>query len=141
MELRLSGNEDPRTPSGHQEICSRHHTATRNQAWFSDPTPLLEGFDAIRTHRKGSGTHTRRGGGLITYIKKGLQYSVPQCPAVIPLEQQCILLPTSSRRSISITNVYIPLESSTHTRNLSKLVASHRQLRVICGDFNKDHPV
>ena len=44
---------------------------------LEDPTPLLEGFDAIRTDRKGSGTHTRRGGGLITYIKKGLQYSVP----------------------------------------------------------------
>ena len=45
---------------------------------LEDPTPLLEGFDAIKTDKKGSGTHTRRGGGLITFIKKGLQYSVPQ---------------------------------------------------------------
>ena len=102
---------------------------------LEDPTPLLEGFDAIRTDRKGSGTHTRRGVGLITYIKKGLQYSVPQCPAVIPLEQQCIFLPTSSRRSISITNVYIPPESSTHTRDFSKLVASLPSAQgLICGD-------
>ena len=109
---------------------------------LEDPTPLLEGFDAIRTDRKGSGTHTRRGGGLITYIKKGLQNSVPQCPAVIPLEQQCILLPTSSRRSISITNVYIPPESSTHTRDFSKLVASLPSAQgLICGDFNAHHPV
>ena len=53
---------------------------------LEDPTPLLEGFDAIRTVKKGSGTHKRRGGGLITYIKKGLQYSVPQCAAVSLLE-------------------------------------------------------
>ena len=95
---------------------------------LEDPTPLLKSFDVIRTDWKGSGTHTRRGGGLITYIKKGLQYSVPQCPAVIPLERQCILLPTSSRRSISITNVYIPPESSTHTKYLSALVASQLRL-------------
>ena len=108
---------------------------------LEDPTPLLEGFDAIRTDRKGSGTHTRRGGGLITYIKKDLQYSVPQCPAVSPLEQQCILLPTSSGRSISITNVYIPQKSSTQTRDLSKLVASLPSAQgLICGDFNAHHP-
>ena len=137
MELRLPGNEDPRTPSGHQEVRSRHHTATRNQAWFLDPTPLLEGCDAIRTDRKGSGTHTRRGGGLNTYIKKGLQYSVPQCPAISPLEQPCTLLTTSCKRFISITNVYIPPESSTHTRDLSKLVASLPSAQsLICGNFN-----
>ena len=109
---------------------------------LEDPTPLLEGFNAIGTDRKGSGTQSRRGGGLITYIKKGFQYSVPQCPAVSPLEQQCILLPTSSRRSISITNVYIPSESSTHTRNLPALVASlPLDQGLICGDFNARHPV
>ena len=105
---------------------------------LEDPTLLLEGFDAIRTDGKGSGTHTRRGGGLITYIKKGLQYSVPQCPAVSPLEQQCILLPTSSRRSSSITNVYIPPESLTHTRDFSSLPSAQG---LICGDFNAHHPV
>ena len=109
---------------------------------LEDPTPLLERFGAIRTDKKGSGTHTRKVGGFITYIKKGLQYSVPQCPAVIPLEQQCILLPSSSRRSISITNVYIPPKSSTHTRDLSKLVASLPSAQgLICGDFNAHHPV
>ena len=81
-------------------------------------------------------------GGLITHIKKGLQYSVPQCLAVIPLEQQCVLLPTSSRRSVSITNVYISPESSTHTRDFSKLVASLPSAQgLICGDFNAHHPV
>ena len=109
---------------------------------FEDPAPLLEGFDAIRTDRKGSGTYTRRGGGFITYIKKGLQHLVPQCTAVILLEQQCILLPTSSRRSISITNVYIPPESSTHTRDFSKLVASLPSAQgLVCGDFNAHHLV
>ena len=142
MELRLPSNEDPRTPSGHQEICSGHHTATKIKLGLEDSTPLLEGFDAIKTVKKGSGTHTRRGGGFITYIKKGLQYSVPQCPAVIPLEQQCIILPTSSRRSISISNVYIPPESSTHTRDLPTPVASLLPAQdLICGDFNAHHPV
>ena len=46
---------------------------------LEDPTHLLEGFDAIRAGRKGSRTHTR-GGGLITCIKKGLQYSGPSAP-------------------------------------------------------------
>ena len=109
---------------------------------LEDPTPLLEGFDVIRTDRKSSGTHTRKGGGLIPFIKKVLQYSVPQCPAVSPLEQQCIILPTSSRRSISITNVYIPPESSTHTKDLPTLVASLSSAQdLICGDFNAHHPV
>ena len=100
---------------------------------LEDPTSFLEGFHAIRADRKGSGTHTRRGGGLIPYIKKGLRYSVSQCP----FEQQCILLPTSSRRSISITNVYIPPESSTHTKDFPTLVASLPPAQgLICGDFN-----
>ena len=109
---------------------------------LEDPTPLLEGFDAIRTDKKNIRTHTKRGGGLITFIKKGLQYSMPQCPAVILLEQQCILLPTSSRRSISITNVYISPESSTHTRDLPILVASLPPAQgLICGDFNAHQSV
>ena len=103
---------------------------------LEDPTPLLEGFDAIRTDSKGNGTHTRRGGGLITYIKKGLQYLVPQCPAVNPLEQQCILLPTSSRRSISITNVYPTGELNAHERPFKTRCQSSISS---CGDFNAHH--
>ena len=47
---------------------------------LEDLTPLLEGFDAIRTDRKGSGTHKRRGGGLITYIKKASNTRCPSAP-------------------------------------------------------------
>ena len=51
-------------------------------------------------------------------------------------------LPTSSRCSISIANVYISPESSTHTRDLPKLVASLPSAQgLICRDFNEHHPV
>ena len=40
-----------------------------------DPTPLLFGFDAVRRDRPGSGTRIASGGGLLTYIKKGIPYS------------------------------------------------------------------
>ena len=107
---------------------------------LKNPNLLLEGFDAIGMGRKNSGTHTRRGGGFITYIKKGLQYSVPQCPAVTPLEEQCIHFLTSSRRSISITNVFIPPENSTHKRDLPTFIASLLSAQgLICGDFNTHH--
>ena len=40
-----------------------------------DPTPVLNGFDAVRRDRPGSGARFARGGGLLTYIKKGIPYS------------------------------------------------------------------
>ena len=40
-----------------------------------DPTPILNGFDAVRRDRPGSGARFARGGGLLTYIKKGIPYS------------------------------------------------------------------
>ena len=36
-----------------------------------DPNPVLNGFDAVRRDRPGSGARVVRGGGLLTYIKKG----------------------------------------------------------------------
>ena len=33
-----------------------------------DPTPVLNGFDAVRRDRPGSGARFARGGGLLTYI-------------------------------------------------------------------------
>ena len=36
-----------------------------------DPTPVLNGFDAVRRDRPGSGARFARGGGRQTYIKKG----------------------------------------------------------------------
>ena len=40
-----------------------------------DPTQILNGFDAVRRDRPGSGARFARGGGLLTYIKKGIPYS------------------------------------------------------------------
>ena len=51
-----------------------------------DPTPVLNGFDAVRRDRPGSGARFARGGGLLTYIKKGIPFS--EVPAALkgPLE-------------------------------------------------------
>ena len=40
-----------------------------------DPTPVLNGFDAVRRDRTGSGARLARGGGLLTYMKEGIPYS------------------------------------------------------------------
>ena len=37
-----------------------------------DPTPVLNGFDAVKRDRPESGARLARGGGLLTYIKKGI---------------------------------------------------------------------
>ena len=34
-----------------------------------DPTPVLNGFDAVRRDRPGSGARFARGGGLLNYIR------------------------------------------------------------------------
>ena len=40
-----------------------------------DPTPVLNGFDAVRRDRTGSGARFACGGGLLTYMKEGIPYS------------------------------------------------------------------
>ena len=40
-----------------------------------DPTPVLNGFDAVRRYRPGSGAHLARGGGLLTCVERGIPYS------------------------------------------------------------------
>ena len=61
----LFGNGNSRTQTVQQKVCSRLLQKTKLS--LEDPTLLLEGFDAGRTYRKGSGTHTRMGGSLIIY--------------------------------------------------------------------------
>ena len=86
-----------------------------------DPTPVLNGFDAVRRNRPGSGARFARGGGLLTYIKKGIPYSVyiPICTGPAqqgPFEKQHVTIPTTRRQHITVANVYFPPASSNYVQ-------------------------
>ena len=73
-----------------------------------DPTPVLNGFDAVRRDRPGSGACLARGGGLQTYIKKGIPYSEVPAAQQGPLEKLHVTIPTTRRQHLTIANVYFP---------------------------------
>ena len=81
-----------------------------------NPTPVLNGFDAVRRDRPESGTRFARGGGLLTYIKKGIPYS--EVPAVQqgPLEKLHVTIQTTHRQHLTIANVYFPPASSNYVQ-------------------------
>ena len=73
-----------------------------------DPTPVLNYFDAVRRDRPGSGARFARGGGLLTYIKKGIPYSEFPAAQEGPLEKLNVTIPTTCRQHLTITIVYFP---------------------------------
>ena len=79
-----------------------------------DPTPVLNGFDAVRRDRPGSGGHFAHGGGLMTYIKKGIPYSEVPAAQQRPLEKLHVTVPTTRRQHLTIANVYFPPASSNY---------------------------
>ena len=81
-----------------------------------DLTPVLNGFDAVRRDRPGSGARFARGGGLLTYIKKGIPYSEVPAAQQGPLEKLHVTIPTTRRQHITISNVYIPPASSNYVQ-------------------------
>ena len=109
-----------------------------------DPTPVLNGFDAVRRHRLGSGAHFASVGGLLTYIKKGIPYS--EVPAVQqgPLEKLHVTIPTTRRQHLAIANVYFPPASSNYVQPMEDRqtwmdTLEARGHSVICSDFNAHH--
>ena len=63
-----------------------------------DPTPVLNGFEAVRRDRPGSGARFARGGGLLTYIKKGIPYSEVPAAQQGPLEKLHVTITTTRHR-------------------------------------------
>ena len=109
-----------------------------------DPTPILNGFDAVRRDRPGSGARLARGGGLLTYIKKGIPYSEVPAAKQGPLEKLHVTIPTTRRQHLTIANSYFPPASSNYVQIMEDRQACMDTLEargpsVICGDFNAHH--
>ena len=81
-----------------------------------DPTPILNGFDAVRSDSPGSGARFARGGGLLTYIKKGIPYSEVPAAQQGPLEKLHVTIPTTRRQHLTIANAYFPPASSNYVQ-------------------------
>ena len=79
-----------------------------------DLTPVLNGFDAVTRDRPGSGARFARGGGLLTFIKKGIPYSEVPSAQQGPFEKLHVTIPTTHRQHLTIANVYFPPASSNY---------------------------
>ena len=76
-----------------------------------DPTTQIPGFNAVRWDREESDTRHLRGGGLMAYIRQGIQYSVPFCATTNPMELRKVI----TGRQISTTNVNLPPHRSDYS--------------------------
>ena len=109
-----------------------------------DPTPVLNGFDAVRRDRPGGGARFDRGGGLLTYIKKGIPYSEGPAAQEGPLEKLHVTIPTTRRQHLTIANAYFPPVSSNYVQPMEDRqtwvdALEARRPSIICGDFNAHH--
>ena len=85
-----------------------------------------------------------RGGGLLTYIKKGIPYSEVPAAQQGPLEKLHVTIPTTRRQHLTIANVYFPSVSSNYVQPMEDRqtwvdALEARGLSVICSDFNAHH--
>ena len=109
-----------------------------------DPTLVFNGFDAVRRDRPGSGARFARGGGLLTYIKKGIPYSEVPAAQQVPLEKLHVTIPTTCRQHLTIANVYFPPALSNYVQPMEDRQTWVDTLEaqgpsVIGGDFNAHH--
>ena len=81
-----------------------------------DTIPVPNGFDTVRRYRPGSGTRSARGGGLLSYIKKGIPCSEVPAAQQFPLKKLHVTIPTTRRQHITIANVYFPPTSSNYVQ-------------------------
>jgi ribonuclease HI len=114
---------------------------------INDPTPRIEGYVAVRKDRKGSGTVHRRGGGLITYLKKDIPHWTEDIPTSSVAEIQLVHVPISERENISIANIYVPPVREGNAAEewrkvMTDLDGLPRNTRSLWGgDFNAHHPL
>ena len=110
----------------------------------STPTPTLKKYSCLRRDRPNS-----RGGGLLTYIHKDLQFvdTTADCSSLLhlsttdPMELSSIKL-QHANRLLNIINIYIPPASCvdpTYKPDISPLTDLGNV--VICGDTNGLHPL
>ena len=109
-----------------------------------DPTPELNGFDAVRRDRPGSGARIARGGGVLTSIEKGIPYSEVPAAQQGPLEKLHVTIPTTRRQHLTIASAYFPPASSNYVQPMEDRQTWEDTLEtrgpsVICGDFDAHH--
>ena len=108
-----------------------------------DPTPQIPGFNFVRRDQDGSGTRQHWGGGLMVYIRQGVQYSVPSCATTNPMELQKVIIHLAWRCQFCITNVYLHPHRSgyspNHQNDQSWLGHLPKKPGIVCGDFNAHH--
>ena len=109
-----------------------------------DPTPVLNGFDAVRRDSPGIGARFARGGGLLTYIEKEIPYSEVPAAQQGPLEKLHVIISTTRRQHLTIANAYFPPASSNFVQPMEDRqtwvdTLEARGPSVICGDFNAHH--
>ena len=110
-----------------------------------DPTPVLNGFDAVRRDRPGSGARLARGHGLLTYIKKWIPYSEVPAAQQGPLEKLHVTIPTTRRQHLTIANVNFPPASWNYVQPMDDRQTWVDALEtlgpsVICGDIDARGP-
>ena len=98
----------------------------------------------MRRDRLGSGARFARGGGLLTYIKKGIPYSDVPAAQQGPLENLHVTIPTTRRQHLTIANEYLPPASSNYVQPMEDRqtwvdTLEAQGLSVISGDFNAHH--
>ena len=109
-----------------------------------DPTPVLNGFDAVRRDRPGSGVRFACGGELLTYTKKGIPYTEVPAAHQGPLEKLHVTIPTTRRQQLTITNLYFPPASSNYVQPMEDRhtwvdTLEARGPSIICSHFNAHH--
>ena len=109
-----------------------------------DPTTVLHGLDAVRRDRPGSRARYARGGGLLTYIKKGIPYTEVPAAQQGPLEKLHVTTPTTRRQHLTIANDCFQPASSNYVQPMEDRQTWVDTLEalwpsVICGDSNAHH--
>ena len=109
-----------------------------------DPTLVLNGFDAVKRDRPGSGARFARGGGLLTYIKNRIPYSEVPAAQQGLLENLHVTIQTTRRHHLTIANAYFPPTSSNYVQPMEDRqtwvdAIEALEPSVICGDFNAHH--
>ena len=109
-------------------------------------TPQLSGFTAVRRDRGArDGSAERRGGGLLTYVKTDIPYTVVDLPDASVgslLERLTVEVRAGSEGRLRITNVYCPPtrgEASGAEFSTNGLPGSKRN--IILGDLNAHSPL
>jgi len=109
-----------------------------------DTSPNINGYNTIRKDRHD--TSLKRGGGLITLLKKGIHHQAAPTNDIRGLESLTVELATENEEPLFITNAYLPPTTSEYLarqlqgeqENINILV---RQNEVITADLNAHDPL